>query len=65
MNVGHLVPEVIAGLLDGVEDCLAEPLTLGHHLFGHHLVLLGVGVPGLGNYAPKQIVLFGIAVTSL
>ena len=53
MNVGRLVPEVIAGLLDGVEDCLAEPLTLGHHLFGHHLVLLGVGVPGLGNYGPK------------
>ena len=46
------IPEIIAGLLYGVEYGLPQPLALCHGLLSHHLVLLGEGVPGLRHHAP-------------
>ena len=47
------IPQIIAGLLYGVEDGLPEPLTFCHGLLGLHLVVLGVGVPSLWHNAPR------------
>ena len=53
VEVGGILldPQVVAGLLDRVEDGLPQPLTLSHRLLSHHLVVLREGVPSLRNDA--------------
>ncbi len=48
-------PEVVAGLLYGVEDGLPKPLALRHGLLRHHFVLLREGVPRLRHHRPAQL----------
>ena len=52
-----LDPQVVAGLLDAVEDGLPQPLGLPHLLLGHHLVVLGELVPGLRLGAPDDVII--------
>ena len=63
VEVGGILldPQVVAGLLDGVEDGLPQPLTLSHRLLSHHLVVLREGVPSLRNDASLKKFVFSSA----